>query len=419
LVHPVTSQEPASAGSVRIGDNVAASLTGARRGFTGFLMSGMLLASLGAFLLAWRYHIQPDFIRIGNYFLFQALGQMIAPVLGARLLRAKGIGWGLWLGCAVSTAGLLLLAFYDPPGLVWGRFAGVFLMGLGAGFINNAVFHAITPAYDLDPAATLTLGGALFNVGCLASVLFVAGTFFVYTVPSILVLMAVAPAFAAAGYARVRFPADPVVQQPTWKQTVRDFKSPSAVLFAALLFFQFGNEGALAGWLAIFLTQKLGVSPTTALTLLGLYWFTLLVGRLMGRWILRRVRHSRLLAAAVLAPMFACSILTFTNNLFGAITGVLFAAGGFSVITPLVVERIEGRFPYFHPGFFNGIFSIAQVGALLAPASLGYFAEGLGIGVVMGLPLLGSIMVLALTALIFLEGRLSGTPEANAARISG
>jgi hypothetical protein len=81
---------------------------------------------------------------------------------------------------------------------------------------------------------------------------------------------------------------------------------------------------------------------------------------------------------------------------------------GFAIILPLVMERIGDRFPYFHPGFFNGIFSLAITGGLLAPASLGLYAHLWGVKVVMGLPLIGSILVLILVLLLFLEAKLSG-----------
>ena len=84
--------------------------------------------------------------------------------------------------------------------------------------------------------------------------------------------------------------------------------------------------------------------------------------------ILPRVRHGRLLMGSVLAALFGCLILFFTNNGFGAATGALFVGAGFASIYPLVAEAIGRRFPYYHPGFFNGIFSFALVGGLLAPA---------------------------------------------------
>ena len=54
---------------------------------------------------------------------------------------------------------------------------------------------------------------------------------------------------------------------------------------------------------------------------------------------------------------WAASILAFTDNLFGAVFGTLLVGFGFAPIYPLVVEKIGVRFPHYHPGFFNGIFS--------------------------------------------------------------
>ena len=52
-------------------------------------------------------------------------------------------------------------------------------------------------------------------------------------------------------------------------------------------------------------------------------------------------------------------ILLLAANTFGAATAVLVIGGGFASIYPLVLAKIGRRFPYFHPGLFNGIFSFA------------------------------------------------------------
>lgn len=379
----------------------------ARRGISSLFISGLLTSLLGGLLPVWRYHIDPNYALIGTYFLLQNVGMLAASFVGMPLLRRRGIAFTLSLGCGLACASLLLLAAFSPPAPFYWRMAGLFLIGVAAGLVNLSGFHAISPAYELHKAATLNLSGVFFGLGCFLSALFLAGTFFIYTVPSLLILIACVPGFASGIYARSQMPSDPVVQQPSWRDVVRDFKSPAAILFALLLFFQFGNEGALAGWLALFLTQRLGASPATSLFLLALYFAALLIGRIAAQWLLPRVRHGRLLTGAVGLPMFACIVLLQTNNLFGATVGVLLAGGGFSVILPLVMEKIGDRFPYYHPGFFNGIFSVALTGGLLAPASLGYSAHYFGIGVVMGLPLAGSIFVVVLLLLILLEARLS------------
>jgi fucose permease len=88
------------------------------------------------------------------------------------------------------------------------------------------------------------------------------------------------------------------------------------------------------------------------------------------------------------------------------VSGTLLIGFGFAPIYPLVVEKIGTRFPHYHPGFFNGIFSLALTGGLLAPATLGYAAEIYGIQIVMALPMMGSIIVFFLVLLIWMETRL-------------
>lgn len=379
------------------------------------LLAGFLMSLLGAILPAWRYHIEANFALIGTYFLCQNAGIILGALLWPKLNGVRGPASGLMLGCWIAAAGLVALGVFSPPFHYAGRLAAFFVVGFGAGLINTGAFHAVAPAYEHEPGSTLSLSGVLFNLGAVGSVGIVALAYFAYPTQGILVMMAAAPAVAALLYGRARRAAAPPPAAPTgltWHDGLRDFRSPAAILFALLLFFQFGNEGALSGWLALYLIQRLGLSPVTSLLLLGLFWTALLAGRVGGIWLMRRFSPGRLLAYAVFVPMFGCLVLASTDNLFGGITAVLLVAGGFALILPLVMDRIAGRFPYFHPGVFSGIFSIAMTGGFLAPASVGYLAHFFGIGVVAGLPLLGSIAVFLLYWLLVLESKLSHRPEA-------
>ena len=141
--------------------------------------------------------------------------------------------------------------------------------------------------------------------------------------------------------------------------------------------------------------------------MLAFYWFSLLVGRVVAQTVLPRINHAKLLFCSTIAALFGSVMLTVTNNLAGAFVGLLFIGAGFAPIYPLVVEKIGGRFPYYRPGYFNGIFSFAISGGLLAPWSLGFLAGSFGIGAVMAIPMLGTCMVFILTSLLWLEMRFS------------
>jgi len=380
---------------------------GSHAALAGFFVSGVLLAFLGAILPSWGHHLQSDYWMIGWYFVALILGVLVSAGSAKLLMEKKGLAGTLASACALAALALLYLAFFSPPYEAWWRLPGIVVLGIAVGLLHTGIFHAISPVYRQHPAATVNLGGILFGLGCFSVALLISQAFYFYTAAAIQIWIALIPGFFAIAYARTRFAPYTGSAGPSARAVLAELKSPGAVLFSMVLFFQFGNEWAIAGWLPLFLSQRLGMSPADSVLILALYWMALLIGRLASQWILPRVRHTRLLAFSALTAIFACLILLDTNNDFGAVTGVLLLGASFAPIYPLMVEKIGHRFPYYHPGFYNGIFSFAMVGGLLAPSTLGYFAWLLDVRAVMGLPLLGSMIVSGLLALLWLEARLS------------
>lgn len=405
---PAPTQVP-NPGPIQSPTQDRAQSTGDGKALAGFLLSGFLLALLGAILPAWGYHRDPpDFIAVGNYFLSFALGIMTGSFLARRIMVRRGVSFLMVFGCSLSCVSLAYLATVSPPLSAWWRAAGLVGLGAGAGLLNMALFSGISRKYHADAADTVNLGGAWYGLGCVTATLLVAGTFYAYSVPKILLFMAVVPAIFAVMYSRETYREVPAGAHPTLRQAFQDFRSLGAVLFALLLFFQFGNELSIAGWLPLLLIRRIGLSPAAALGDLALYWLALMAGRVASAAILPHVRHSRVLFASGAAAIFACVILYFTDNGFGAASGAVLLGAGYASIFPLVSEAIGRRFPYYNPGFFNGIFSFALVGGLLAPATLGYAASLWGVGVVVGIPLTGTCMVMLLILCIWLESRITG-----------
>jgi FHS family glucose/mannose:H+ symporter-like MFS transporter len=400
---PVQPLEPAAA----VASGGLLKVPGARRALAGFFISGVLLAFLGSILLSWEHHLTGGYGIIALYFLGLIAGLAISVPLSERLLARKGLAWTLSSACAVAGVAFLYLAFVSPPLSFWWRVAGLAMLGYAAGALHSAIFHAISPMYRHDPAATVNLAGILFGLGCFAEAVLISGAFYAYSAATLQVWLAVIPALFGWMYWKTPFGPLPGPDQPAPATLLSAARNPGAVLLSLVLFFQFGNEWAVAGWLALFLSQRLGVSPASALHLLALYWLALLVGRVAAQWILPRIRHGRLLLGSAVASIFGCVILSATNNQFGAVTGILALGAAYAPIYPLVVEKIGSRFPFYHPGFYNGLFSCALGGGLLAPALLGVVASVWGLGAVMILPLTGSVIVCLLLMLIWLEARLS------------
>jgi MFS transporter, FHS family, glucose/mannose:H+ symporter len=381
------------------------------RVLAGFLVSGFLLALLGAILPAWGYHRDPpDFVTVGNYFLCFALGMTAAAKPARAIMARRGVAFLLILSCQIACASLIYLALVSPPLSAWWRAGGLLALGFGAGLLNSGLFHGIPASYEAGAAGALSRGGIWYGLGSVVATLLAAAAFYGYRVTTMLALMAVVPAVFAVIYYRsgsLAAEAAPL-HQPTLREAVAEFRSVGAVLFALILFFQCGNEWSVAGWLPLFLIRRLGLSPQQALVTLALYSLFLVLGRFGAIALLPRVRHGRLLVASVLSALFGCLILFTTDTGFGAVSGVFFIGAGYASIYPLLAEAIGRRFPYYHPGLFSGIFSLALLGALLAPASLGYAASRWGVGVVIGIPLLGTCMVMVLILGIWLESKVTG-----------
>jgi len=412
----VHSPEPATVPGA--GDPLGSS--SARRALAGFFVSGVLLSFLGAILFSWQHHLTSQYGIVGLYYAGLITGLVGSARTSPALLRRKGLGWTLALACGLAGAAFLYLAFVSPPFSPWWRVAGMAIVGFAAGLLHTAIFHAISPMYRHDPAATVNLAGILFGSGCFTLAILISGTFYLYTAAAVQVWIAVIPALFGWMYWKTPFPTQPA-QPPPPADAFSELRSTGAILLSLLLFFQLGNEWALAGWLPLFLSQRLGISPPTALGMLALYWLALTIGRAASQWILPRARHGRLLLATVTAAMFGCIILGATDNRFGAITGVLLVGGAFAPIYPLVVERIGHRFPYYHPGFYNGIFSLAMAGGLLTPGLMGYIGSVYGLRSIMLMPLVGSVVVFVLLLLIGLESRLRAynAPPASSAHSAG
>jgi fucose permease len=388
-------------------------VSASRRALAGFFVSGLLLSFPGAILPAWSYHLRPHYVTVGNYFLMIPVGVLCGVAVARALLGRQGTGHALVLACCVAFLAIVGLTVTAPPASEYARLPGLAGLGLAAGLMNSAVFQAISPVYRINPAATVNLGGTLFGLGSLVTPLLISGTFELYNLTLILLPIALIPAAFAVLYWRSRFPREEGRRDRPVREVWREFTLPSAILLALLLFFQFGNEWAIAGWLPLFLIQRLGMSPSDALVLLGAFWGALTLGRLMVQAVLPVASHFMLLFGSALAALSGCLILGFTNNTFGAWFGTLLVGFGFAPIYPLAVERIGARFPHYHPGFFNGVFSVGLTGGMLAPATLGYAGEFFGIRVVTLLPALGTFVVVLLVLVIWLEAKLAQWNSAN------
>jgi fucose permease len=383
----------------------------ARDWLLGFLLAGVLVGQLGSLLITWQYHIETGPELIGLHFLALNAGYVIAAAVAQRLLRRVSIRVMALFACGIGFASLLGLSFVAPPVAPLWRVTGLAFVGVSGGTLVTALLYVLEPYYDEAPAEGANLSGVLFGCGCLLATVVAGITYFTGPTQIETALLAIVPLIYFVVYARNPYPAGltPARQRTraAARESLKDLRSIAAILFSLLLFFQFGNEWAIAGWLPLFLIHRLGSNPEWAIFALAVYFLALLFGRLMARSLLPLVDHRRLLVAGTVFAMLGYLLLSFTGSLLGGFLAMLLIGAGFAPVYPLLAENLDDRFSY-HPGFYNGIFSFAITGGMTAPWILGYVDSCLGIRYVMLLPALGSVAVFILTLLIMLEARLMG-----------
>ncbi len=375
---------------------------------SGLVVSGFLLALPGGLLPLWDFHVKPDFGAAGNLFLALGLGLMGASLAGHRFRSRLEPARLLPAGCFLGALSLLILALAGPPATVWLQYGALFLAGVSAGAINMAVLEPIAFSYEANPATVILTGGMFFGAGSMASAWLLAECLDAANPSRILAVVALLPALAGVAFARIgsgRWQSRPLA----FSEAVKDLRSVLAILFALLLFFQFANEWTLAGWLPVFLIDRMGINPSSAVMLLALYWLALTAGRFGATRLLPLVAHGKLLAISAFCGLFGCFVLLVTDTTSGVVTGILFTGAGFSAIYPLAAEKIATRFTYYHPGYFNGIFTFAMMGGVLAPFSHGYLAAAYGLRVIPLAAMAGSCAVFVLISLIWLGRKVSGS----------
>lgn len=374
---------------------------GPRKALVAFLLCGVSVSLPGALLPAWGYHVGDSLASAALAFLVLALGLVAAIYPAVLLYRRVRLGGALMAGSGLLSLSFLLLAQSAPPmDLTWLRYTGMFCIGLATGILSTAIFRGISPLYRLNPAATLHLASLFFSLGTiLTTVLFAFGLEFgSYTLLLTLALLPLCliPFFSNARMQRSSL-GSPLLM------VAQEFRSPGAFLLALVLFFQFGSEWAVGGWLAVFAAQRIGISPTGGLLLLTLYWTLLMLLRLAAQRIIPKFKPVTGLLLLLICASFGAALLSSTDNRFGSIWGITMLSAAFSIVYPLLAQQLGQKLSNYHPDFFHGIFALAAIGGLFAPASLGLIADFFGIRMLVAIPFFGSLVVGALVGLLILE----------------
>jgi len=169
---------------------------------------------------------------------------------------------------------------------------------------------------------------------------------------------------------------------------------PHLILGAVGIFVYVGAEVAIGSLLVSYLTQPniAALTPVAAARYLSLYWGGLMVGRLAGSAIMRRIRPGTVLGFAAL---IACALVVITIVTTGqvAMWSVILVGLFESIMFPTIFTLgIDGLGKLTEKG--SGVLIMAIVGGAVIPNAMGRLADAIGLHLSFVLPALCFVYIM-------------------------
>lgn len=269
-----------------------------------------------------------------------SLGILLGTILFGPVVDRFGYKWLLVASSVLALAGLQGLANFREIEMLH---ASIFCLGLGGGILNGETNALVSDIYDDDKrGGRLGLLGAFYCVGALLWTLL---NYFIvdYTMPlnAVSVVMAVFILF----FMIIRFPSAKPTENLSVKKSLGLLKYPALLLFAIVLFFESGFEGAQGNFTVSYLCDKGEMSMSSAT--LAMTWFTIgmLVGRLPLGATLGKLGALGTLYSYLSAALAGVLLLLFgTGSVVSAYLSMILIGFGVGATYPVILNYIGGAF---------------------------------------------------------------------------
>lgn len=354
-----------------------------RRGpLAAFLAFGILWGGWAALVPAVQEAVGASKGQLGLAFLFVAVGSVPAMLLTGRELDRRGARILPWL-LAGAAAAAVLPAF---AGSVAALAAALLVVGAFAGATDVAMNAAVSELESRRETRLMQLAHALYSAGVLVGALSV-GLARELGAGRVEVLLGIAAALLGAAAMNTRH--ERVARRP--RASARPALSRAAIPLGLACAAAFVIEGGMENWGAIFLERDLGASPGASALAPAAYGGAMMIGRLSGQWLERRLDDARLLGGAFTVALAGLVAAALAPNVPLAIAAFFVGGAGISIAAPALFGA-GGRnaTPEARGHALATVTTLGYLGFLVGPPVVGGVAEAVG--------LRGSFLVLALVA---------------------
>ncbi len=187
---------------------------------------------------------------------------------------------------------------------------------------------------------------------------------------------------------------------PSGKKGLNSIKDPSIIIGGLILFFYMGSIMGLSSWLTTYFLG-FGVRVAYGSAILSLYWFFSILGIVIARRLLNRVREITILFFGCLVGTLCLCIFSFIPNIFVKITVLIIQSIFFAGIFPLTTA-IFAQGDTENSGTILGfIIALAFAGSIAFQPIYGYVAEYFGKNYIVYVALAGALIGLVFTSILF------------------
>jgi fucose permease len=314
----------------------------------------------------------------------------ITSVPFGMLIRKSGSKFTLILGSLITTIGVFMFA--SLPGY-YANMTSMFLCGVGITALQVALNPLVKEISNPEKySRNLTLFMVLFGVGSTIApyiVTFIKSkgfewnyTYWVFTVVSMIMLFSLAfPRYPYEERAASR-ELQAAGSEVNFLQLLRD---PLMMMYTLAIFLYVGVEVGVAYNIALFLedvhnlTFKLGNSAEAIKNAaVGNYWFGLLLGRLIGGFVLDKISTKKAIQVYISCAAVALAFAVFSNNL--TIVLWAFPVVGFfiSIMFPSIYGLAIDSYKKEYSSLISGVLCTAIIGGAVVAPIITKVAEAFG-----------------------------------------
>jgi fucose permease len=343
----------------------------------------------------------------GNVFLLLYVGVFLSNALTGPFIEA--LGSKLVLAFSAVMVSVSLLWFSGLTSFSAAASAAM-LLGFGGGTLNVAVNALVSDLYPTRRGSMLNLLGVFFGVGAL-SIPFAAATLLSHlTISHLFMLAATLPAAVAVYYVLLSFPCQQIKRGLPLLDAARVLRLPGVMQIGILLFFENADEAVIAAWTSIYVIS-LGCKPHTATVILGCYWASMMVGRVIASQLIKRISKMKIILGATAGAIAGCTLLFVSREPITLAFAVVVTGLSFAPIFKTTLSIAGDRHPQATAPIFGVVFAMSLLGAMGAPWIVGQISQHYSIRLGPLVPILGSVCVGIMALLIARSQRLDFGPK--------